>query len=143
MESLLALSVQQPWADMIVRGVKTIELRTTEFRHRGLLVLHTSLTVDYPAAYLFGYWTPWTLPRQSLIGVVDVVDVIALDAARHLDLLSRHRQPVPRQGGTYGLVLTNPRLLPRPLALKGRPFPFRIPTALDEQVRQAIAAQGA
>ena len=34
-----ALSVQQPWAELIARGEKTIEVRNRNTRHRGPLLI--------------------------------------------------------------------------------------------------------
>lgn len=34
-----ALSVRQPWADRIARGIKTIELRTWRTNYRGPLLI--------------------------------------------------------------------------------------------------------
>lgn len=41
-----ALSVRQPWANMIADGVKTIELRKWETKHRGLILI-VSMRVPY------------------------------------------------------------------------------------------------
>jgi len=41
-ENIIALSIQQPWAELILRGIKTIEVRRVAARPRGLVYLYTS-----------------------------------------------------------------------------------------------------
>ena len=43
-----ALSVKQPWANMIARGGKTIELRSWTTRHRGDLIICSSKRPNIP-----------------------------------------------------------------------------------------------
>ncbi len=38
----LALAVQQPWAELLVRGVKTLEIRSTSARVRGPIYIYAS-----------------------------------------------------------------------------------------------------
>jgi len=38
----LALAVQQPWAELIVRGVKTLEVRSSNVRTRGTIYIYAS-----------------------------------------------------------------------------------------------------
>lgn len=42
----LALSVQQPWAWLIVNGYKSVENRTWNARVRGVIGIHAGKTVD-------------------------------------------------------------------------------------------------
>lgn len=41
-----ALSVRQPWAQCIAEGVKTVEVRSRDTKHRGDLVIHSSARFD-------------------------------------------------------------------------------------------------
>ena len=41
-----ALSIQQPWADLIVKGIKDIENRKWSTRIRGLILIHAGKTFD-------------------------------------------------------------------------------------------------
>jgi hypothetical protein len=41
-----AISIKQPWAQLIARGEKTIELRTWATNHRGPLLIVSSLAPD-------------------------------------------------------------------------------------------------
>ena len=63
-----ALSVQQPWASLIVHGHKSIEFRSWATRHRGPLLICSSarprIILDDGTA----------LPCGQALAVVDVVD---------------------------------------------------------------------
>jgi ASCH domain len=77
-----ALSVCQPWAWAIVHGIKTIENRSRQTRHRGPLVIHASKSRRYclgdysellPGLPAFG-----RLDFGALVGIVEVVDCVPL-----------------------------------------------------------------
>jgi hypothetical protein len=38
----IALGIQQPWAELILRGIKTIEVRSQPTRQRGIVYLYAS-----------------------------------------------------------------------------------------------------
>jgi hypothetical protein len=42
-----ALSLRQPWADLIVNGIKNIENRSRPTRFRGRLLIHASKKVEW------------------------------------------------------------------------------------------------
>lgn len=49
--AIIALGVRQPWAELILRGIKTIEVRSTDTRVRGTIYLYASKKLsDLPAA---------------------------------------------------------------------------------------------
>lgn len=56
-----ALSVKQPWANLIASGCKTIETRTWTTRYRGLLLIASSKT-------------PNIFPAGSAVAIAKLVD---------------------------------------------------------------------
>src|SRR5688500_13358768 len=50
-----ALSLRQPWGDLLVHGVKDVENRRWSTRHRGLLVIHAAKTLDVEAMERVGH----------------------------------------------------------------------------------------
>jgi len=56
-----ALSVKQPWANMIARGEKTIELRSWGTRHRGDLLICSSKQ-------------PYIEPAGCILAIVNLVN---------------------------------------------------------------------
>jgi hypothetical protein len=65
-----ALSVQQPWANMLACGIKTIETRTWRTHYRGPVLICASQRL---APVLCLLWTP-TVPRGVMLAVADLVD---------------------------------------------------------------------
>lgn len=64
-----ALTVQQPWAWLIVKGYKPIENRTWRTDFRGRLVIHAGKTFD-TAGYLAAGSDPAGNDRQTVAGAV-------------------------------------------------------------------------
>lgn len=120
----IALSIQQPWAWLIVNGIKDIENRDWRTTFRGPVLIHTGLRIDQRAAQavragqhpvtgdrsLEGNCYPATLMHPvdvgGIIGVAEVVDCVAE---------SRSEWFV----GDYGFVLRNAHPLPF-MPLKGQ-----------------------
>jgi hypothetical protein len=125
---------------MILRGVKTLELRTFEIRERGTVALHAPTKIDFPAAYFYGYQQPWLLPRQGVLAVAEITGVWELNAESWIKTLDRHRQPMPFSGGVYGIRLENVRRLTRRVECKGRPGLFSFPTDVTSKVFASIEA---
>jgi hypothetical protein len=138
MDRLSAISIRQPWLDMIVRGFKVMELRTWEMRERGTIALHAPKRIDFGAAYLYGYSQPWLLPTGKIVAVADVMDVLVLDRKSWCETLAEHRQPIPT-GGVYGIRLSNVRPLKRPIVYRGRQVIFPLNEDVVARVRKALS----
>ena len=138
MDRLLAISVRQPWLDMIIRGFKVMELRTWEMRERGTIALHAPRRIDFGAAYLYGYAQPWLLPTGKIMALADVADVMLLDRGSWCENVIAHRQPIP-VGGAYGIRLENLRILKRPLAHRGHQMIFPLNEDVTARVLKAAS----
>lgn len=114
------LSIRQPWADLIIQGRKTLELRTWTVKYRGPLAIHASQTVEREACLAHGL-DPDQVTAGAVVGVVDLAEIVELDAASYAARRSEHLASAPWGGGQlYGWRLANPRPLPEPLPLRGR-----------------------
>ena len=67
-----ALSLKQPFAELVVSGKKTIELRKWNTHFRGEFFVHASQNVDKKAMKRFGYES---LPTGCIVGKSNVYDV--------------------------------------------------------------------
>ena len=112
-QPLPALSVRQPWADLIVWGIKDVENRSWPTPFRGRLLIHAGRRVDREAiARLerrFGVVLPagYEPRRGVLLGSVEVVDCVDAHPSRWFQ-------------GPWGFLLRAPRELPRPVPCRGR-----------------------
>lgn len=73
----LAFGIQQPWAELILRGIKTIEIRRLPVRPGGPIYLYASRkpsNVSYAKAAIEKHGLDLEkLPRGVLVGVIHVV----------------------------------------------------------------------
>jgi hypothetical protein len=80
---MLALSVQQPWAHLIVHGFKRIENRDWRVppTYRGWVLIHAGLKPDrtFPRAWaeqLCGETLPAFYPQGGIVGIARLVAVV-------------------------------------------------------------------
>jgi hypothetical protein len=73
------LSIQQPYATLVMHGIKQYETRNWYTSHRGPLFIHASKNVNHRAAQLLSLCrhkanlTIDDLPTQAILGTVDLV----------------------------------------------------------------------
>lgn len=78
-----ALSIQQPWAWLVVNGHKDIENRTWKTRHRGRFAVHASKTFDLKGYHFVQRHFPHIEMPESgefekggIVGFADITDCI-------------------------------------------------------------------
>lgn len=98
------LTVKQPWAEAIVRGIKDVENRSWPTNHRGLLLIHAGLSVDWNGVMRTKIRGPYSV---GIIGFVEIVGCIRYSDSRwaehgawHWELQNaiRFERPIPCQG---------------------------------------------
>jgi hypothetical protein len=120
-----ALSVRQPWAELIIAGRKTYEIRTWRTSLRGRIWIHAARTVERPHVVTAGL-TGVDLPTGAVIGSVEIVDCVPFIAAVADEL--RRRGAFYDEGSVTGFAwrLAAPRRLARPIPYRGSLGFFRI-----------------
>lgn len=123
-----ALSIRQPWADLIMSGNKLVENRTWKTKFRGTFVVHAGQKIDrrglVPAAE-FGIGLD-PMPTGYL-GLVDLVGIHFADG---------HCCPAWGEPNAFHWQLDNPRPFPAPISGPGRLALYKVPAT----VRDAITA---
>jgi hypothetical protein len=137
MQTLFALSIRQPWLDMVLKGFKSVEVRSWAIPVYTTIALHASQRVDFDIAYFYGYEAPWSLPRGGLLALAEIEEVRLYDEETWMSELFYHRQPLPFRGGSYGIRLTRVRLLKRPVMFRGSPMLFPLPEDIASKVLAA------
>lgn len=101
-----ALSIQQPWAWLIVNGFKDVENRTWATKHRGRTLVHASLKFDRDGYDFVRHEfqgiampEPEEFERGGIVGEVDITDCV--DGMESLWFF-----------GPYGFVLAKAKELP-------------------------------
>lgn len=108
--SMLALSIRQPWAELVMLGIKAVEFRSRLTHVRGRILIYASLTKGWrgeeeAAAIGRTYDIDLeSLPRGFLIGSVEIIGCTPGD-------------------GEFEWHLKNPERLATPVKLTRRPNP--------------------
>lgn len=121
-----ALSIQQPWAWLIVMGYKDIENRSWPTIFRGSFLIHAAKKFDY-----IGYnWLmsqmrlaipePHQYKRGGIVGMAQIIDCVTYHNS-------------PWFFGPYGFVLTNTRPVPF-IPLRGRLGFFEVDTTCLQRI---------
>ncbi|WP_045221898.1 ASCH domain-containing protein [Desulfonatronum thioautotrophicum] len=109
-----ALSIRQPFAELILQSRKTIEYRTRSTKIRERVFVYASLTSGPSEVFAEIGMVPADLPSGMLVGTVEITGCTG-------------------QPGDYEWHLANPERLPEPLAPHNKPqpvwfYPFNAPT---------------
>jgi hypothetical protein len=130
-----AISIKQPWAYLIVTGIKDIENRTWTIRYRGPLVIHASKSIDWEGARFLRVHPDLVTPEQyreamkSPRGVL-LGEVITTHHITHID------KPANQWFfGPFGWVLTHSIKYAQPLEYKGRRGIFHVPDKIIFKLR--------
>jgi hypothetical protein len=137
-----ALSFRQPWAELVLQGRKTLDLRTWSTRYRGPLAIYASQTVEKEACLRHGL-EPDQLTTGAVIGLVDLIGVLELDQAAYAAQADQHLSGRHYQEPLFGWELTNPRPLADPVPTRGRLLLFDVDIpgygeTPDQELTQAV-----
>ena len=113
------LSVCQPFADLIIQGKKTIELRKWNTKFRGEFLVHAPQKIRLDDCRRLKIKD--SLTTGAIIGKVELVSVkkyeneseLKLDSKKHLALNNK-------SDSKYGFILQNPKQLKVPIPCKGK-----------------------
>jgi hypothetical protein len=116
-----ALTVRQPWAELIVRGQKDVENRSRRTTHRGQLAIHAGLRREASEPEVQGQ-----LDRGAIIGVVDVVGCV-----------QGSRSPWA-ESGQWHWLLANPRRLSKPILKRGALGLWTVDPATERLIQRRL-----
>lgn len=113
------LSVSQPFADLIVSGKKTIELRKWNTNFRGEFLIHSPLKIKTKDCKRLKFLKkPVT---GAIIGKVEIVDVKKYNSKSEVKAdFKKHLASSDFFNRKYGFVLKNPKLFRIPIPYKGK-----------------------
>lgn len=124
-----AISIKQPWASLIVEGIKPIENRTWPTKYRGKVFIHASAKmVQHEFVREIYTQDQWdylnsnnlhdkikTVPLSAIIGEVEIVDCVIGHESIWAETGFVNHKPI------YNWVLANPVKYPDPIKnIKGK-----------------------
>ncbi len=120
-----ALSFRQPWAELILQGRKTMDLRTYRTDHRGPLAIHVPKTIERDACLEHGL-NPDGLDTGGVVGIVGLADVIPLTETDYETHRDEHLAGRSFQEPMFGWILKTPQRLPHMVPVRGRMSLFNV-----------------
>lgn len=113
-----ALSLKQPWAALVVQGLKTIEIRSWPTARRGRILIHAARVPDLRTEaqrHVTSELEALVQLQGGIIGAVELIDCVryhdlatfAADKASHYNEDSWFAPPL-----LYGFKFSEPRILP-------------------------------
>jgi hypothetical protein len=157
---LRAISSWQPWASLIVAGVKLYETRHWEVRWRGPIAIHAPKHWDLEQREITAeFWTEWrvalraarmplTPPRGVIVGTAELTDCQVIGEAedergsyvtlndRRADLVSARELDFGNWSpGRFAWRLQRPVMFKTPIPFRGAQGFFDVP---DQLIRAAL-----
>jgi hypothetical protein len=148
-----ALSLLQPWAQLLVTGVKTIETRAWQPKFKGTLYIHASSGHHEDVDKIISYCREKNLPladqltKGAIIGSVDVQTygrpkellTAAKAGIKGLTMEDWERECILGDlsgPGRWGWLVTGPVLFKNPITCKGALSVWSIPESLEAAIEQ-------
>lgn len=97
MSKMRALSVRQPYAELILSGKKKIEYRSRRTHIRGRVYIYAGKMPGDPDDFADLGLEPGDLPAGFLVGTVEIVDCSGGDGDFEWHLRKPERLPRPRR----------------------------------------------
>lgn len=113
-----ALSIRQPWTELILQGRKSIEVRSWSTQHRGELWLHAGARADREALQRFDMVAD-DLTFGALVGRCELCDCIEFTAETWDLWRTQHLNEGPLENRQYAWILRRP-IRVKPVPWKGR-----------------------
>jgi len=115
-ERIPAISIRQPWAQLILSGRKTVELRRWSAEYRGPLWIHAGIHSTPEVERHFGYSD---LFHGGYLGKVILEAIVPMDPERWDLWRDAHLDTAEYQEGFFAFVLADPVQFDHPIAGRG------------------------
>lgn len=117
------ITIKQPYASLIVEGLKKYEFRTWKTNYRGKILIHAGKSVDKKAMKKFQSFN-LEYPVGAIIGSVEIVDAVYIDDKMR-ECLKKYNSIVYKSviedtsWSGYGFELINPQKI-EPIYMNGK-----------------------
>jgi len=109
------LSLKQPFAELILQGKKTIELRRWNTKFRGEFLIHASKNPHEKSMKKFGFKE---LPTGKIIGKANLIDVKKYINNQEFEN-DKNKHLADEGWGEYGFILKDVKRI-KPIEAKGK-----------------------
>jgi activating signal cointegrator 1 len=145
-----ALTVLQPWAQLLMLGAKRYETRSWKSKHRGPLVIHAGRTFSEVARSLCAVEPfrsvlakaairgPGYLARGVLLGAVFLEDCLPTDEVLFDSADAREAAFGDFRPGRWAWRMTTPVWLREPIPIRGKRCIFDVPDGVCSTLMSAM-----
>ena len=117
------ITIKQPFATLIAKGLKQYEFRTWKTKYRGELLIHAGKTIDRKAMERYKDF-PFDYPTSCIIAKVDLKDCILIDEVMKKKLRQENEAIYygilqDKNWNGYGFKLENRKEI-EPIYIKGK-----------------------
>jgi hypothetical protein len=132
-----ALTVHQPWAELLISGRKSIEIRSWTPDYRGKIWLHSGLKSDPSMERKFGFSD---LYRGGFIGSIELTAAVPFTKDRWIQWRDKHLDFGEYRGGLVAWIMSEPRRFRIPVSGSGARSLFKpSPNMLDQLAKAELA----
>ncbi|XP_030313270.1 activating signal cointegrator 1 isoform X3 [Calypte anna] len=143
------LSMHQPWASLLIRGIKRVEGRTWYTSHRGRLWIAATakrpspqeiseLETTYRMLLRKDVEFPSDYPSGCLLGCVDVTDCLSQEQFNE-----QYPDLSQESGSPFVFICTNPQEMVVKFPIKGKPKIWKLDAKLHQGVKKGLMKQKA
>ena len=144
-----AISLLQPWAQLVVMGEKAIETRSWSTAHRGKIYIHASKRIDAAAMEMckkfpFNQFIPdiYALPTGAIIGSCEITNCNPSEGLKKvLDEFLKNKGTAAQamkelafgdySRNRFGFILSNPVQFKEPIPCKGALSIWDVPVEIQ------------
>ena len=118
-----ALTIRQPWATLIMQGVKRYEFRSWKTNFRGEVLIHAGKGIDKEAVERLKKYLPeGKLPLGKILGKVNITDCVPM-SEEFASMLSKENNDIYTTHSfsrNYGFKLEDVEVFDTPIDAKGQ-----------------------
>lgn len=116
------LTISQPWASLIMTGLKQYEFRSWKTNYRGKILIHAGLGEDKKDTERLNKYIKEPLPKGKIIGAATITDCIKVDESFKSKRMKENSVVYATSPYTeaYAWKLEDVELLDSPIEVKGK-----------------------
>lgn len=116
------LTIRQPWATLIIAGLKRYEFRSWNTKYRGELLIHAGKTIDKEAVQRLEKYLPDELPLGKILGKVKVIDCVKCDETLKEKCLKENKDVYAKSSFVerFAIELSDVEVFEKQIEIKGQ-----------------------
>lgn len=116
------LTIRQPWATLIIAGLKRYEFRSWNTKYRGEILIHAGKTIDKEAVQRLEKYLPDELPLGKILGKVKVIDCVKCDETLKEKCLKENKDVYAKSSFVerFAIELSDVEVFEKQIEIKGQ-----------------------